>query len=64
MSAKRHQIPQMMPVKADRERGEQLMEHRSAEWSRGPRDLEQTTDREGSDGPTGRDDERDRGSSI
>ena len=36
------------------------MEHRSAEWSRGPRDLEQTTDREGSDGPTGRDDDSDR----
>ena len=41
MSAKRHQIPQMEPVKADRERGEQRMEHRSEEWSRGPRDVEQ-----------------------
>ena len=52
----------MMPVKADRERGEQTMEHRSAEWSRGPRDLEQTTDREGSDGATDGDDDSDRGS--
>ena len=40
------------------------MEHRDAQWYRRPRDLEQTTDREGSDGPTGKDDERDRGSSI